>query len=139
MIVTVPSELVRNKRAPEIRGELTPAAALARLLRGSGLKPFFTASGAITIGAARSFSQRRTPRAATASAGETPADGAGGTLIEEVLVTAQKRTESVQDVPSSVSVLDSRRVRQLHATTIIDYAAYIPGLNVSSGGGPARR
>ncbi len=138
VIVTVPSELVRNKRAPEIRGELTPSAALSRLLRGSGLKPFFTASGAITIGEARRFLQRRTPGAASASAGASPSDAAGGSLIEEVLVTAQKRTESVQDVPSSVSVLDSRRVRQLHATTIIDYAAYIPGLNVSSGGGPGQ-
>ena len=44
----------------------------------------------------------------------------------------------MQDVPSSVSVFDSRRVRQLHATTILDYAAYIPGLNVSSGGGPGQ-
>lgn len=138
VIVTVPSDLVRNKRAPQVRGELTPSAALSRLLRGSGLKPFFTASGAITIGEARRFSQRRTPGAAAASVGASPSDAAGGALIEEVLVTAQKRTESVQDVPSSVSVFDSRRVRQLHATTIIDYAAYIPGLNVSSGGGPGQ-
>ncbi|MGH6730100.1 MAG: TonB-dependent receptor, partial [Sphingomicrobium sp.] len=29
-------------------------------------------------------------------------------------------------------------MRQLHATTILDYAAYIPGLNVSSGGGPGQ-
>ncbi len=138
VIVTAPSDLVRDKRAPEIRGELTPSAALARLLRGSGLKAFFTASGAITIGVAPRFSLRRTPGAATASASVGWSDEAVGTLIEEVLVTAQKRTESAQEVPSSVSVFGSRRVRQLHATSIIDYAAYIPGLNVSSGGGPGQ-
>src|SRR5688572_4727585 len=138
VIVTAPTEIVRNKRAPEIRGELTPSAALSRLLRGSGLEASFTPSGAITIGAARRFVQQPTPVGEPASGGATLSDAGVDTLIEEVLVTAQKRTENVQDVPSSVSVFDSRRVRQLHATTILDYAAYIPGLNVSSGGGPGQ-
>lgn len=132
IIVTAPAELVQNRRAPEVRGKLRPSVALARLLRGSRLKASLTASGAITIGEARRFTQRRsaTPVAVSSESSDV--------LIEEVLVTAQKRTESVQDVPSSVSVFDSSRVRQLHATTILDYAAYIPGLNVSSGGGPGQ-
>ena len=137
VIVTAPSELVRSKRAPEIRGELTPSVALARLLRGSGLRASFTASGAITIGAARRVVRGRTPASERAGSSAT-SDASDGALIEEVLVTAQKRTENVREVPSSVSVFDSRRVRQLHATTILDYAAYIPGLNVSSGGGPGQ-
>lgn len=132
VVVTAPAELVQNKRAPEVRGELTPSAALSRLLRGSGLRASSTASGAITIGEVRRFTRRRSAEPVAES--PDPDDA----LIEEVLVTAQKRTESVQDVPSSVSVFDSRRVRQLHATTILDYAAYIPGLNVSSGGGPGQ-
>ena len=137
VIVTAPSELVRSKRAPEIRGELTASVALARLLRGSGLRASFTASGAITIGAARRFVRGRPPASEPAGSSAT-SDAGDEALIEEVLVTAQKRTENVQDVPSSVSVFDSRRMRQLHATTILDYAAYIPGLNVSSGGGPGQ-
>ena len=137
VIVTAPSELVRGKRAPEIRGELTPSVALARLLRGSGLRASFTASGAITIGAARRVVREPTPASEPAGSSAT-SDAGDDALIEEVLVTAQKRTENVQDVPFSVSVFDSRRVRQLHATTILDYAAYIPGLNVSSGGGPGQ-
>ena len=137
VIVTAPSELVRDKRAAEIRGALTPSAALSRLLRGSGLEASFTASGAITIGASRRFVRQRTSASEPASGAARPDTGVDA-LIEEVLVTAQKRTENVQDVPSSVSVFDSRRVRQLHATTILDYAAYIPGLNVSSGGGPGQ-
>jgi outer membrane receptor protein involved in Fe transport len=132
IIVTAPAELVRDKRAPEVRGTLRPSVALARLLRGSGLKASLTNSGAITIGEARRFRQRQSAAPVAESLDASDA------LIEEVLVTAQKRTESLQEVPSSVSVLDSRRVRQLHATTILDYAAYIPGLNVSSGGGPGQ-
>jgi outer membrane receptor protein involved in Fe transport len=136
VIVTAPSELVRDRRAPEIRGELTPSAALKRLLRGSGLEASFTASGAITIGAAR---RARRPPPATAPANDVSAVDAGSdALIEEVLVTAQKRTENIQDVPASVSVFHRRQLQRLYATTITDYAAYIPGLNVSSGGGPGQ-
>lgn len=136
IVVTVPSELVGNKRAPQVRGELTPAAALASLLRGSGLEASFTASGAITIGARPRLVRDTAVRPAPDS--EHLNDTSEAIPIEVVLVTAQKRPESVQDVPASVSVFDSRRVRQLHASTILDYAAYIPGLNVSSGGGPGQ-
>jgi len=137
LIVTVPSELVRNKRAPEVRGELTPAAALARLLRGSGLEASFTASGGVTIREAHRVVPRPAPAAESATVA-SDITAASESLIEEVLVTAQKRTESMQDVPASVSVFHRRQLRQLQATTITDYAAYIPGLNVSSGGGPGQ-
>ena len=136
LIVTAPSELVRNKRAPEIRGELTPSTALRRLLRGSALEASFTASGAITIGEAHRV-RRRTPAAEPASDAKA-VDAGSDALIEEVLVTAQKRTENMQDVPASVSVFHRRQLQRLYATTITDYAAYIPGLNVSSGGGPGQ-
>ena len=148
VIVTAPSGLVRGKTAPEIRGTLTPANALAQLLAGSGLKASYTASGAITIGESSSRSPRllqaRRPARQRASSQEGAATDASATegsddaLIAEVLVTAQKRVENVQDVPSSVTVFDSKRLRQLHATTITDYAAYIPGLNVGGGGGPGQ-
>lgn len=138
LIVTAPSDLVRNKRAPEVRGELTPSAVLARLLRGSGLEASFTASGAITIGEARRVVRHRTPAAEPASDNAITVDAGSDALIEEVLVTAQKRTENMQDVPASVSVFHRGQLQQLHATTITDYAAYIPGLNVSSGGSPGQ-
>src|SRR5262245_44047879 len=135
LIVTAPAELVGDKQAPEVRGQLTSSAALSQLLRGSGLEASFTASGAVTIDKARRVARQRTRTVtAVASTAESGAD----VLIEEVLVTAQKRTENMQDVPASVSVFDSGRVQQLHATTILDYAAYIPGLNVSSGGSPGQ-
>jgi len=135
LIVTAPAELVGDKRAPEIRGLLTPSAALSQLLRGSGLEASFTASGAVTIDKARRVARQRIRTPTTVA---SAAESSGDVLIEEVLVTAQKRTEDLQDVPASVSVFDSARVRQLHATTILDYAAYIPGLNVSSGGSPGQ-
>src|SRR3954471_9716611 len=59
LIVTAPAQLVGDKRAPEIRGLLTPSAALSQLLRGSGLEASFTLSGAVTIDKARRVARQR--------------------------------------------------------------------------------
>ena len=58
------------------------------------------------------------------------------TATNEVIVTAQKRSQSVQDVPEAVTVVSSEFLDQLHATSLADIAGYVPGLEVSSGGVP---
>jgi outer membrane receptor protein involved in Fe transport len=52
------------------------------------------------------------------------------TDLEEVIVTARKRSEAIQQVPVSVSVLSGGKIEQLHATQLADYAGYIPGLDL---------
>ena len=66
------------------------------------------------------------------------AGAADNSVIAEVIVTAQKRVENVQDVPTSVSVFGDERIAQLHANQLSDFAAYIPGLNVSGIGTPGQ-
>ena len=56
----------------------------------------------------------------------------------EVVVTAQKRVEDVQKVPEQVSVVSSRFIDQLHATSLQDIGAYVPGLQVTPGGTPGQ-
>ena len=70
--------------------------------------------------------------------GATPASGPGdrAAVIEEVIVTAQKRSESLQDVPSSISVLGGAQLESLQAAQLTDYAAYVPGFQVDSNGTP---
>lgn len=58
--------------------------------------------------------------------------------IAEIIVTAQKRSENLQDVPASVSVLGEQKLARLHATQLTDYAAYMPGINIGSGGSPGQ-
>jgi len=57
-------------------------------------------------------------------------------VIEEVIVTAQKREESIHDIPVSVSALAGSKLEDIGASSLADYAAYVPGLNFSSGGSP---
>lgn len=70
--------------------------------------------------------------------GVTNVHAAENQTIAEIIVTAQKRAENVQDVPASVSVFDDQRITELHASQLSDYAAYIPGLNVSGLGTPGQ-
>ncbi len=60
-----------------------------------------------------------------------------GTL-QEIIVTAQKRRENVQEVPISISVLKGADLESMHATNLMDYAAYMPGVVVTPNGSPGQ-
>ncbi|MBE9549606.1 MAG: TonB-dependent receptor [Proteobacteria bacterium] len=53
-------------------------------------------------------------------------DGAGA--LEEVVVTARKRTESLQEVPISVSAINSATMEKLGATKVRDLEHVVPNL-----------
>jgi outer membrane receptor protein involved in Fe transport len=72
---------------------------------------------------------------AAAAAG---AQEASSTTLGEVLVTAQKRTESVQDVPVSISVVSGSLLQNGGSTQLTDYSAYVPGMQVDSNGTPGQ-
>jgi len=52
--------------------------------------------------------------------------------LEEVVVTAQKRAESLQDVPMSVSALTSSDLESLNLRAASDIAAYVPNLQATT-------
>lgn len=62
--------------------------------------------------------------------------GTAANTLSEVVVTAQKRTERLQDVPVSVSAIQGPTLEQMQATQLQDWAAYVPGLTVASEGAP---
>jgi len=62
-----------------------------------------------------------------------PAKAAEGTL-EEVVVTAQKRTESLQDVPVSIQVLGNEQLANLQVKGFEDYILFMPTVSYTSNG-----
>ena len=52
--------------------------------------------------------------------------GAAEPVIEEVIVTAQKRAENAQGVPVAVSVVSGATLQQIDALSITDLGALIP-------------
>lgn len=57
--------------------------------------------------------------------------------LEEVIVTATKRAENLQDVAVSVAVLGEEKLDQLNVANFDDYIRYLPGVN-SAGRGPGQ-
>ncbi|MBW2368997.1 MAG: TonB-dependent receptor, partial [Deltaproteobacteria bacterium] len=53
-------------------------------------------------------------------------------MLEEVVVTAQKREENLQDVPISITALSERRLEQLIAKDISDVEHFAPNLSFSN-------
>lgn len=76
-----------------------------------------------------------TPIAAAVTAAVNPAaaiaaEESSGAMLEEVVVTARKRTESVQDIPASVQALGQEQIEDMGAQEMADYARFVPSVNV---------
>ena len=54
-------------------------------------------------------------------------------MLEEVIVTAQKRTESLQDVPISVSAMSGEKINEQGITDLAELTLYIPNVNINQG------
>jgi outer membrane receptor protein involved in Fe transport len=68
--------------------------------------------------------------AALAVAMPVQAQEAGGAEYSgEIVVTAQKRVQNVQDVPISISVVGGEDILQQGSASLVDYAGYVPGMN----------
>ena len=76
---------------------------------------------------------------AVASAGMVPnvsAQDSGRHMVEleEVLVTARRREESLQDVPIAITAMSADFLRQQNITELADLATHVPAMGVSTGG-----
>ncbi|MBK6512329.1 MAG: TonB-dependent receptor [Haliea sp.] len=54
--------------------------------------------------------------------------------LEEVVVTAQRREQNVQDVPISVSVFSGSELQQRNITNAVDYLVLTPGVSFTEDG-----
>lgn len=72
------------------------------------------------------------PQQDSTSAAEAAASPSGDT---EIIVTAQRRAESVQDVPISITALGSESLERLNVTDLSDLSGTVAGLNVTTSAG----
>jgi len=54
--------------------------------------------------------------------------------IQEITVTAQRRTENVQNVPITIQALTAETLKELSVTTFSDYVRYLPNVTAPSNG-----
>ena len=68
-----------------------------------------------------------------AALSQAQAQDVQGLEIEEIIVTAQKRDETMQAVPISIEVLNSRALRELNLQNFFDYAQMVPSILTTPG------
>ncbi|WP_144097965.1 TonB-dependent receptor [Croceicoccus sediminis] len=105
---------VRHLRADRLRGDL---------LRGAGL----ALGGAIV-----------SMTAAGHASAQTADDGADSMQIEEIVVTAQKRSERLQDVPIAITAFTENRLEAVRVSTNQDIQLLAPSLIFNQVGGSAK-
>lgn len=76
----------------------------------------------LSVHAAAAYSQQAESAAATTDS------------IADVVVTAQRRSENIQNVPITIQALTSETLSQLNATTIDDFIKYLPNVTRSTNG-----
>ncbi|HEY3850108.1 MAG TPA: TonB-dependent receptor [Steroidobacteraceae bacterium] len=116
------SGVVRNQISNAVPAGLGAQEALTRLLKGTGLR--------------FEHLTERTVRILELTAPE-PVSSRPSERLPEVIVTANRREQSLQDVPITIQVLTSARLHNLNATTFDDYVSYLPGVT-AHGVGPAQ-
>jgi len=83
------------------------------------------------------FRMAQADQGAAAGAAAVESNGAphgGAVQLEEIVVTAQKRSERLIDTPQSVSVLSGEDLNKLGAVQFRDFATTVPGLDFTTTG-----
>jgi iron complex outermembrane receptor protein len=129
---------IERFNSPGVAGRMSLKDALKALLQGTGLDIRTTDSGAIAVG---SFGTKsggvagaagQTPQMAQppAPVGSDVLPEPGKSPLTEIIVTAQKKSERLQDVPVPVSVVSASALVANNQLRLQDYYTAIPGLSV---------
>ncbi len=143
---TAPGAALSNVKSTGVRGEYSTDAALDLLLKGTGFTYRFVDEGTVAISEvggqqsaaaglnaemrlAQSGADQGQPRSSSAAEGDASKSG----KLDEIIVTAQKRSERLQDVPIPVTAISAETLTSRNQLRLQDYYASIPGLNLAPG------
>lgn len=156
---------VDHRLAPAVHGRLSARNALSLLLRGSGLS-YSQDSRTIRVIPEKSLAhsaltgEQSLPQAQLSSVADkiltsiSSANSDSGSMtdstaedqevrtrgkLDEVIVTAQKRSEELLEVPASVSVISGEDLQALHVESLSDMSYYVPGMTTLNQGVPGSR
>lgn len=150
--VVVGDAQVEDVASPGVTGSLSIGAALQQVLGASGL--VYRSVGEKTIvvtrsGTAANHDSGRSKVALLPTSAETasvyspaPASDDAGqhpVTLAEVIVTAQKRSQRLHDVPISIVALQSEELDRKAIRSLADLALAVPGLAIDDRGGAGNR
>lgn len=129
-------EQLKNLRTNGVKGNYSVQEAVNILLQGTSLRVYTTEKGAMVISSALTATASKgslmLAANADASAGagnsQSTTNAEGAFTLEEIIVSAQKRTERLQDVPMSISVVSGDVIERRSMVTANDLLKYVPGV-----------
>jgi iron complex outermembrane receptor protein len=136
-------EVVAGKTSRGIKGAASSDAALAQVLTGTGLISSRSPDGMIlvTTADAEEASAKSNPRLAPSGAindqDRSQLTSRGGdqttqsAALEEVIVTARRREETLQTVPVAASAFNGEQLKQESVKTVSDLQALVPSLLIT--------
>ena len=65
---------------------------------------------------------------------DSSSTGSSSLALDEVTVTAQRRSERAQDVPISIQAMSAETLQELNVTTFDDYVKYLPNVTSANNG-----
>lgn len=150
---------LKGRKLNAVSGSVSTEQGLNSLLAGTGLAHHYMSDRAVTLvkdtGSAGSGPQANTPAPASRSlqlaqesASTTNASGPSPTkkeatstvadaepvVLSEVVVTAEKRSERLQDVPMSLTALSGEALESSKSTRLEDFVGKVPGLTLIDDG-----
>lgn len=142
------SQVVAGATTRGAPGGLSPQATLAALLKGTGLHYRFVNASTVTIyrdlppvtsnGPAEAPPEQEAPSHRQAEsalmAPSTQISTPEENMPDEIIVTAQRRSERLQDVPVAITSITAARLEQAGITNLRDIIDVTPGLHVSGAG-----
>ena len=157
-LLLFPFALAQNREVNPVIGRYTIEAALDRMLEGSGLRGVLTDQRVISVTAVSEPPQgdqgmekeSRRPgllrrvgavlgivavsggMPAQAEQAATAADSGASTRLEEVIVTAQRREQSIMEVPIAVALVSGQTMETFNLETSHDLQFLIPGITFSA-------
>ena len=63
----------------------------------------------------------------------TAASTAGSTQLGELIVTANKRSENIQNVPMAIQDINAKLIKQLNINGFADLVKFMPSVNIQTG------
>ena len=129
--VTFDTKAVRGKRSPGVSGNHSTDEALAILLRGSGLTVDKGRTGVIIIRPASAGEAPPTVTAADTAPGAVQDQASAAADTGDIIVTAQKRAQSAQKVPITLTAFGAEDLERRNIEDVKDLAAFTPGFNAA--------
>jgi hypothetical protein len=117
-------DLVDGRAAPGVEGQMTPREALTRLLSGTRLVAAVQGPGVVVVRSEAASPEPKPVPARTALIAPAPTSS---DALEEIVVTAQRREESLQNVPISITAFSRATMDAQGTRTIDDLSRLTPG------------